>query len=706
MRWFVLLVLGVLGVGACSDARPEATRVESHALTGAPAWFERQKLLPNVSSVNGRFGTALALSGDTAIIGAPFAAPNNVIIGAAYVFVRDATGAWSQQQILTAPDGATLDQFGASVALFGNRALVGAPGDDNESGTDAGAAYLFTRVGAVWSLEKKLLAAASPTDVSVNAPAPNDQFGVTVALDADTALVGAPHHLLYNDLESGAIYSFAQLSSGWAQSQVLKVSNKNGHLGHAMALAQNVLAFSVDPSTVVANPTVVVFYWSTKSGATWPSARGMAIPAPSGSVVALSESYTLIKSDSVGVPGRVFVCTADNSGISHQLLATLSASDGTANDGFGSALAVSGGTLLIGNASGAVYVFSGSDSTWKQVQKLAATDGQATDGFGSAVAVAGTVALVGAPVNLAQGAVYAEEFGDGYANGTACAVAGQCQSGFCVEHVCCNSACSGNKCQSCLAVNTGNAAGVCDNVLTGTDPLNGCAVAAASSCGLDGQCDGHGACELYAKGTVCGSHPCVTSTSVMGSPLCDGLGSCITSPTPAACLLGYVCQINVCAVSCSSSAQCDVKAGYECIAAKCVETANGEGGAAGSAGAENAGGGGSGASSSAGASGARAGAGSDDAGATNGGAAAIGNGGAAGEPPSEPMGSAGSGTPSAEAGSADAGAASSGNAGDPAASACGCRAAGGASAASAPPVLALLLGYAALRRRRRPALRA
>ncbi|HLI27309.1 MAG TPA: FG-GAP repeat protein, partial [Chloroflexota bacterium] len=140
------------------------------------------------------FGASVALNqdGTTALIGAPGA---NSSRGAAYVFTRSGT-VLSLQQTITASDGVAGDQFGASVALTddGNTALVGAPGANSSQG----AAYVFTRSGASWSQQQKLVASPGAT---------NDQFGASVALSGDgsTALIGA----LGTNSNQGAAYAFA-----------------------------------------------------------------------------------------------------------------------------------------------------------------------------------------------------------------------------------------------------------------------------------------------------------------------------------------------------------------------------------------------------------------------------------------------------------------------------------------------------------------
>ncbi len=110
-------------------------------------WLTQAELLASDRAANDIFGTSAALSGDTALIGAY---GRNGYTGAAYVFVRSG-GSWSQQQELLASDGASGDMFGSSVALSVDTALVGAEGH-------TGAAYVFVRSGSSWTQQQKLVA--------------------------------------------------------------------------------------------------------------------------------------------------------------------------------------------------------------------------------------------------------------------------------------------------------------------------------------------------------------------------------------------------------------------------------------------------------------------------------------------------------------------------------------------------------------------
>ena len=118
-------------------------------LLAAPSVFaltlnEIVKLLDSNGEAFDGFGTSVAVDGDTAVIGAHLDGDNGVESGSAYVFTRNA-GVWSEQQKLTASDGAAGEEFGISVAVGGDTALIGA-WLDNDNGDESGGVYMFTRI--------------------------------------------------------------------------------------------------------------------------------------------------------------------------------------------------------------------------------------------------------------------------------------------------------------------------------------------------------------------------------------------------------------------------------------------------------------------------------------------------------------------------------------------------------------------------------
>jgi hypothetical protein len=147
------------------------------------------------------------------------------------------------------------------------------------------------------------------------------------------------------------------------------------------------------------------------------------------------------------------------------------------------------------------------------------------------------------------------------ANGTPCGAAAGCQSGACVDGVCCENSCN-SACHSC---NLAGQPGKCLPTPAGADPDNDCTASAPSTCGLDGACNGLGACRRFAAGTTCQPGSCSGSTAV-GAAICDGAGTCGTASIHECA--PYLCGAGVCRNSCAATTDC--KAGYVCTTMACV----------------------------------------------------------------------------------------------------------------------------------------
>lgn len=172
-------------------------------------WVEEQKLLAGGGTADDLFGNAVAIDGDVAIVGA-YAADGAVPgAGAAYVFRRSGS-TWTEEQKLVAADGAASDYFGYSVAIDGSLALVGASGDDDAT-TNAGSVHEFLHDGSTWSAGARLLASIAT---------PNDGLGGAIALSGPMAVIGASHAATPISA-AGAAFAFRRSSRAWLETQVL-----------------------------------------------------------------------------------------------------------------------------------------------------------------------------------------------------------------------------------------------------------------------------------------------------------------------------------------------------------------------------------------------------------------------------------------------------------------------------------------------------
>ena len=156
------------------------------------------------------FGNSVAISGNRVIVGAPHDDDAGDSSGSAYVFEFD--GGWNQEQKLTTLDGNAGDKCGSSVAISGDVAVVGAP-EDTPAGPLSGSAYIFRFDGNSWIQDQKLTA----SDMS-----PASFFGWSVAIEGDVALVGA---LNAGTLNKGAAYVFRYNGASWIQEQKLTASD-------------------------------------------------------------------------------------------------------------------------------------------------------------------------------------------------------------------------------------------------------------------------------------------------------------------------------------------------------------------------------------------------------------------------------------------------------------------------------------------------
>ncbi|MCB0155948.1 MAG: hypothetical protein KDF65_14225 [Anaerolineae bacterium] len=357
-------LVGANRADLATNANQGAAYVFGRDQGGANQWGQVAKLTATDGAANDEFGFSVALDGPLAVVGAHFAAVGgNAGQGAAYVFARDQGGAnqWGQVIKLTATDGAAGDGFGRSVAIAGETVIVGASGAAVGGNAGQGAAYVFERDqgGAnQWGQVTKLTAADG---------AANNEFGFSVGLSGQTALVGAPSASV-NSFADGAAYLFERDQGGANQwGQVTRLNAADG-------LTHNQFGWSA----AIAGERLVV-------GAL----RG---DAGSGSD-----------------QGAAYVFERDQGGANQWGQVTkLTASDALVEDFFGGDVALTADMIVVGAwqaiiegspNQGAAYVFArnwGGLNQWGQRAKLTASDGAGFDGFGWAVAIDGETTLAGA----------------------------------------------------------------------------------------------------------------------------------------------------------------------------------------------------------------------------------------------------------------------------------------------------------------------
>lgn len=368
-----------------------------YPVTVDPLIQEQQKLIASDGATNNRFGTSVAVDGDTAIIGAQLKNSNT---GAVYVFVRSGA-TWTQQQILTASDAATGDVFGYSVAINGNTLVIGAIGKN----ANTGAAYVFVRSGTTWIQQQKLTA---------NDGAAGDIFGDSVAIHGDTAIIGAAGQTS----GTGAAYVFVRSGTTWAQQQKLTASDAatGDNFGYSVGVVGDTIVVGAPNKNSVTGAAYVF----VRSGTTWTqqqklTASDAAANDEFGWRVGISgETVSIGAWGKSSNTGAAYVFT--RSGTTWTQQQKLTASDAATNDSFGYSVTISGDIMVIGansknSGTGAAYVFIRNGTTWTEQYKLTASDGATGDAFGTSIAISGNTIIVGANtddvgVNTDQGSAY------------------------------------------------------------------------------------------------------------------------------------------------------------------------------------------------------------------------------------------------------------------------------------------------------------
>jgi hypothetical protein len=371
---------------------------------------EIAKLLADDGAPGDYFGVSVTLSGNQTLVGAPYQDDQGTNSGGVYVFQRDPdTGDWSQVAKLAASDGAPGDGFGYDLDSAGDRALVGTYADPG--GAAPGGVYVLERdpnTGS-WSQAAKL---------TVDDAAAADNFGVTVALSGDRALVGAPG--LDAGGAAGRAYLFERDASGtWSQIATLTADDDPAvprYFGFRVALSGDraLIGASGDDDNGANSGSAYIFERDAISGEWTQTAKltaGDGTPDDYfGWGLALSGSYALIgayaNDDKGEASGSAYLFEFDSSTGTWVEKTKLTASDGADGDLFGELVALSGTRALVtarnddgsSQTSGSVYVFeldSGS-GTWVETAKLTASDGAPYDIFGFQPALSGDSALIGA----------------------------------------------------------------------------------------------------------------------------------------------------------------------------------------------------------------------------------------------------------------------------------------------------------------------
>lgn len=356
-------------------------------------WSQQAYLKASNAEAGDLFGWAVGISGQTIVVGTPAEGGSSTGVngnqnsnaagwaGAAYVFVRSGT-TWSQQAYLKASNAEASDAFGSAVAISGGQIIVGAPNEDSSAtgvngsqttnaATNSGAAYVFTRIGGVWTQSAYLKATNSEAD---------DLFGQAVAITDDLAVVGAYGEDSRRASEgggegdngapqSGAAYVYARTAGQWTAQAYLKAPNADAGdwFGVSVGVGAN---------------TIVV-------GAPWEASRASGVDGD-------------MLDNGRRESGAAYTFTRNGNAWAFQ--SYLKSVEPGIQHGFGWAVALDSETVLAGEfwaqdpfQAGAAVVFRRQGASWQFNRRLRSLQRGEGNRFGAAVAVSGTYVAIGAP---------------------------------------------------------------------------------------------------------------------------------------------------------------------------------------------------------------------------------------------------------------------------------------------------------------------
>ncbi len=323
-------------------------------------------VLDSAGALNGNFGGSVSISGNYAIIGAALkTVGGNANQGAAYIYFYDGSK-WVQEQMLTSSDAAAGDVFGGSVSIHGNYAIVGAQ-SKIVGGTAQGKAYIYYNNGSSWE--------QVGTGITASDGAASDYFGFSVSINGDYAIVGAYNKNVGGNGAQGKAYIFNNMGGNWVQ------------VGNGITASDGAINDQFGFSVSIHGTNAIV------------GAHAKTVDGHNSQGKAYIFNYT----------GGNWV----------QVSTGITASDGAEGDAFGSGVSLYENYAIVGARGktvmaafqGAAYIYFYNGSNWVQLQKLTVSDGAENDAFGVSMSINGNYALVGAHkkhvgVNYEQGAAY------------------------------------------------------------------------------------------------------------------------------------------------------------------------------------------------------------------------------------------------------------------------------------------------------------
>ena len=271
------------------------------------------------------------------MVGADDGHPTLSYAGALYVFTRSGT-TWTQQAKLVASDAIASDVLGSSgVSISGDTIAVGARGRD-EYGNDSGAVYVFTRSGTTWTQQAKLL---NPD--AANTANANDNLGISVDIDSDTIVAGAPGAEV-----KGALYVYTRSGTTWTQQARIESTDlgSQDQFGVSVSISGDTIVAGANREDTGGNNAGAAYIF-TRDGTTWTQQAKIQASAASASA-----EFGI----SAAIDGDIVIVGAANENID-------------------------------GSVAGGAYIFARDGTTWTQQARIVSTDLQAGHRFGNSVAI-------------------------------------------------------------------------------------------------------------------------------------------------------------------------------------------------------------------------------------------------------------------------------------------------------------------------------
>lgn len=400
---------------SCSSSSLESISTSSFSLASAETFST--KLVASDAAAYDWFANSTAISGDYIIEGAPY---RNSYFGGAYIYNRTGTNTWDTGTLIVSADAAANDDFGWSVGISGDYAIVGARGKDGDTGNNVGVAYIFNRSGLnAWDAGVKIVASDG---------APNDAFGHSVAISGDYAVVGAP----IENSGTGAAYVYLRTGlNTWDAGVKIVASDPQGsdNFGQSVSISGDYIIVGANAEDAGGSNAGAAYIFHRTGTNTWSAAtKIVANDAGAGDFfgwsVGISGDYAVVGATREnGYRGAAYVYhrTGTNTWDAGTKIV---ARDPESNAEFGDSVAISGDYVIVGASYkkdgaawdvGSAYLYhrSGTNS-WNAGTKIMALDAAEPDRFGWSIAIDGNYAVVGAfnedAGGTQAGAAYVEKF--------------------------------------------------------------------------------------------------------------------------------------------------------------------------------------------------------------------------------------------------------------------------------------------------------